>query len=305
MHRGGGTFKTKKTKMKRKEIKGYKGFDRNLKCRGRQYKVGETSTFYGKIKVGTSGLHFNESPTGVFSIYPPNEFGRYAEIKSKGKTVYNESYDAYCADKLEVVRELTIEDMYKRCCNDLQIANFENEYVSIGYSRDALTERSSNYSSCISAFKKSMSLTTGHDSAAITCGWNSYAKSTKDRSASIVLMQYSLAEANGNGSIAVAAKKETSAKVTGKGSIALSQHALSKVYVSAGSVGVLCGLDNAEFVGELGAVVVVLLMDRKREYYTEVKTFIVDGETILPNHIYTFEDGVPSDRGIFREDYKK
>lgn len=119
------------------------------------------------------------------------------------------------------------------------------------------------------------------------------------------MRRHSLAEANGNRSIAIAAKEDTSAKVTGKGSIALSQHAFSKVYVSAGSVGVLLGLDDTEFVGELGAIAVVLLMDDKREKYVDVKTFIVDGETIIPNHIYTFEDGVPSDRGIFREDYGK
>ena len=286
-------------------MKGYKGFDQNLKCKGWQYKVGETSTFYGKIKVGTSGLHFNESPTEVFNIYPPNELGRYAETKSKGRIAYNESYDSYCSNQLEVVRELTVEDMYKRGCNDLQIAKFENEDVYIGYSSNTITKKKSNYSACISAFKKSMSLSNGYASVAITCGMHSYAKSTGDHSVSVALRQFSLTESNGDRSIAVAAKNETSAKVTGRGSIALSQYDISKIYVSAGSAGVLCGLDNAEFVGELGAIVVVLLMDCKNKCYTGAKTFVVDGKTILPNHIYTFEDGVPSDRGIFRQDYEK
>jgi len=288
--------------MKRKEIKGYKGFDRNLKCRGWQYKVDDTSTFDGKIKVGCSGFHFYKSPTNVFDMYPPNEFGRYAETNSKGKTVHDASYNAYCTDKLEVVKELSIEDMYKRGCNYVQAANFKD--VSVGYSWNVFTERDSDYSVCVSTFKKSMSLTTGYASTAITCDWHSYAKSTGDYSASIALSRYSLAEASGNRSIAVAAKEETSAKVTGRGSIALSQHALSKVYVSSGSVGVLRGLNDAEFVGELGAVIVALIMDHKGDYIG-AKTFVVDGETILPNHIYTFKDGELSDLGIFREDYKK
>lgn len=291
--------------MKRKEIKGYKGFDRNLKCRGWQYRVGETSTFNGKIKVGVSGLHFYESSTNVFEIYPPNGLGRYAETNSKGRTLYDNSYGAYCTDKLEVVEELSIEEMYKRRCKAPRIAKLEPENVYVGGSLEALTERSSDYSVCISAFGKSMSLTTGYASTAITCDLYSYAKSMGGYSTSIALRRYSLAEANGNRSIAVAAKEETSAKVTERGSIALSQYALSKVYVSAGSVGILLGLNDVEFVGELGAVVVVLLMDRKRENYTGAKTFVVDGEIILPNHIYTFEDGMPSDRGIFRQDYGK
>lgn len=289
--------------MKRKEIKGYKGFDRNLKCKGWQYKEGETSTFDRKIKAGYSGLHFYKSPINVFDLYPPNELGRYAETNSKGKTAYDDSYNAYCTDKLEVVEELSVEAMYKRGCNYVQVANFKD--VSIGYSWNVFTERDSDHSVCISAFEGSISLSTGYYSAAITCDWHSYAKSTGGYSTSIALNRCSLAEANGNRSMAIAAKEETSAKVTGRGSIALSQYAMSKTYVSAGSVGVLRGFSDAEFVGELGAVVVVLLMDRKRESYTEAKTFIVDGETILPNHIYTFEDGVPSDKGVFREDYKK
>lgn len=162
--------------MKRKEIKGYKGFDRNLKCRGWQYKVGETSTFDGKIKVGASGLHFYETPTDTFEIYPPNEMGRYAETNSKGKTVYDKSYNAYCTDKLEVVEELSVEAMYKRGCDRVQTANLEN--VSIGCSWNVFTERDSYYSTCISAFRRSVSLTRGFDSAAITCDRYSYAKST-------------------------------------------------------------------------------------------------------------------------------
>lgn len=288
--------------MKRKEIKGYKGFDRNLKCKGWQYKVGETSTFDGKIKAGVSGLHFYESSTNVFDMYPPNELGRYAETNSKGKTAYDDSYNAYCTDKLEVVKELSIEDMYRRGCNRVQTANFNNLHV--GYSWKVFTERDSDFSVCISAFEKSVSLSAGYSSAAITCDWHSYAKSTGSYSTSIALRRCSLAEANGNRSMAIAAEEETSAKVTGRGSIALSQYASSKVYVSAGSAGVLRMSICTEFVGELGAVIVALIMDNKGDYIG-AKTFVVDGETILPNHIYTFKDGGLSDLGIFREDYGK
>lgn len=39
-------------------IKGYKGFDKNLQCRGFQYKVGETFEEKGTIKACESGFHF-------------------------------------------------------------------------------------------------------------------------------------------------------------------------------------------------------------------------------------------------------
>lgn len=300
MYRGG-FFKTKK--MKRKEIKGYKGFDRNLKCRGWQYKVGGTSVFDGKIKVGFSGFHFYEFPTDVFDIYPPNKIGRYAKINSKGKIDRDSSYSAYCTDKLEVTEELSVEEMYKQECNNIRIVRLDS--VSVGSSWRSLTEREDDFAVCLSALRKSMSLTTGRASSAITCDRGSYAKTTGAYSTSIALRRQSLAEANGDRSIAVAAKDETSAKVTGKASIAFSRGVNTKVYVSAGSVGVLYEHQSSEFVGELGAIAVVLLMDERRNEYVDAKTFIVDGETVLPNHIYTFENGVPSDKGVFREDYKK
>ena len=46
-------------------IKGYKGFDKDLQCRGFQYKVGETFEEKGTIKACESGFHFCENPFNV------------------------------------------------------------------------------------------------------------------------------------------------------------------------------------------------------------------------------------------------
>ena len=62
-------------------MKGYKGFDKDLKCRGMQYSIGETATHNGNLKLCSSGLHFCENPLDVLAHYPPSD-SRFAEIEA-------------------------------------------------------------------------------------------------------------------------------------------------------------------------------------------------------------------------------
>lgn len=72
--------------MEQKVITGFKGFDKNFKCRDHQYKVGEISEIETDKKLvvcpsdGTTegGLHFCENPLDVFKYYEPSE-SRFAE----------------------------------------------------------------------------------------------------------------------------------------------------------------------------------------------------------------------------------
>ena len=62
-------------------IKGYKGFDKDFKCRGFQYEPGksyETKT----AKACSTGFHFCEHPLNVFSYYAPAG-SRFAEVDGK------------------------------------------------------------------------------------------------------------------------------------------------------------------------------------------------------------------------------
>ena len=69
------------------KTKGYKGFDKDLKCRGFQYKVGETYKT-DNAEVCETGFHFCENPFDVFYYYPPScEKGvnRFCEVEGGGK----------------------------------------------------------------------------------------------------------------------------------------------------------------------------------------------------------------------------
>ncbi len=64
-------------------MKGFKGFDKDLKCRGFQYTIGETTTHDGTVSLCNSGLHFCESPLDTFTFYAPGS-SRYAEVEADG-----------------------------------------------------------------------------------------------------------------------------------------------------------------------------------------------------------------------------
>jgi hypothetical protein len=50
-------------------MKGYKGFDKDLKCRGFQYEVGKTYECEGKVALCENGFHFCEDPKNIRGYY--------------------------------------------------------------------------------------------------------------------------------------------------------------------------------------------------------------------------------------------
>ena len=71
--------------MSNKKIKGYKGFDKDLKCLGFQYEVGKDYEQEGEIRCCENGFHLCENPLDVFEYYSPTEGHRFCEVEGSGK----------------------------------------------------------------------------------------------------------------------------------------------------------------------------------------------------------------------------
>ena len=84
-------------------MKGYKGFDKDLKCRDLQYEVGKETAVGGDIELCKRGIHFCENPHDIFSYYAPGKNNRFAVVEAED--VSDERNDD---DSKRVCRRLTV-----------------------------------------------------------------------------------------------------------------------------------------------------------------------------------------------------
>ena len=86
-------------------MKGYKGMDKDMQCRGMQYEVGKTYHVGGNIKLCENGLHFCENLFDVFNFYDNDGSNRFFEVIAAGVIA---SYGNKCAaSHLKIIRELS------------------------------------------------------------------------------------------------------------------------------------------------------------------------------------------------------
>ena len=94
--------------VKSKEvIHGFKGFDKNMQCRGFQFEEGKTYKHEGPVKccpnsndleAGRGGFHFCENPLDVFAYYAPGE-SILAEVVGGGQIDrHNEDSKIACTE---------------------------------------------------------------------------------------------------------------------------------------------------------------------------------------------------------------
>ena len=64
-------------------IETYKGFDKDLRCRGFQYEIGKEYDHEGEVRACNAGYHGCERPLDVFAYYPPAT-SRYCKTEQSG-----------------------------------------------------------------------------------------------------------------------------------------------------------------------------------------------------------------------------
>ena len=88
--------------------KGFKAFDGNFRCRGFQYKAGETAKHDGTVRVNYSGLHYFYWPLSVLDCYFPPD-AKFAEVEAVG--IVEHDTDQSCTAELRIAKELSLKDL--------------------------------------------------------------------------------------------------------------------------------------------------------------------------------------------------
>ena len=257
--------------MENKTIKGYKGFDKDLKCLDFQYEVGkEYST--DKAVACNTGFHYCENPMDVLGFYAPcDDTGnpnRFCEVEGSGDFDTSKD-DKLCCTRLKVNAEIGLQGLIKAGVKFIldRVKWNDNKQSNTG-DRSAATN-TGNYSAATNTGDRSAATNTGYQSAATNTGYCSAATNTGDRSAATNTGNYSAATNTGYQSAANVEGKESVAIVTGKDSKAK------------GALG--CWLVLTER-GE---------WDGKGYPIKEVKAFKVDGDKVKADTWYKLADGEP------------
>ena len=178
-------------------MKGYKGFDKDLKCKGGyQYEIGRTETT-DEVKLCKTGFHFCERPLDVFSYFAPAN-SRYCEIEAEDVSPETEERDIK-----RVAKKLTVK-------GEIGVAGLVKAAVNIGI-EEAKSKTTGN---CAHA------ATTGDWAHAATTGNCAYAATTGERANAATTGNWANAATTGNWAHAVTTGERAHAEVSGKESIA-------------------------------------------------------------------------------------
>jgi hypothetical protein len=88
--------------------KGFKGFNKDLKCLNFQYEIGkEYKTDKKPVRCTENGFHFCENPIDVFKYYAPSE-SRFAEVEGFGEISTDEKDSKVAVSKIKIGAEINL-----------------------------------------------------------------------------------------------------------------------------------------------------------------------------------------------------
>ena len=243
--------------MENNTIKTYKGFDKDMTCRGFQYEVGKEYEHQGEVKACESGFHACENPFDVLGFYPPcdgkGNLRRYCEVEQRGVLDRSEN-DKVCSSRLHIIAEIGL--------NGLINAGVRFILDKVNW-KDAKESNTGNRSAATNTGNRSAATNTGNWSAATNTGDWSAATNTGDYSAATNTGNCSAATNTGDWSAAMVEGKESIAIVTGK---------------------------ESKAKGALGCW--LMLTERDENWHIlGVKAVKVDGEAVKPNRWYKLKNG--------------
>ena len=265
-------------------MKVYKGTDRQMKCRGMQYTLGETAVYDGELSLCEAGLHACEQPIDVLNHYTPNE-SRYFEAEAEEVSAERESSDSkIVAKKMTLKAEIGVPGLVKAQIeyikgqigfdDAIKRANAEKENHATGNQGAA---SATGYQGAASATgNQGAASATGNRGAASATGNQGAASATGYQGAASATGYQGVASATGNQGVASATGNQGAASATGKAGVALAAGYECKAMGALGCA--ICCVERGEWDGETFPIIAV-------------KAAIVDGKKIKSDTWYRLENG--------------
>ena len=271
-------------------MKVYKATDKDMKCRGFQYELGETAEVEGDIELCENGLHACEMPLDVLGYYAPGDGSRYFEAELEDVSDAKRSDDTKrVGKKLTLSAEIGIPGLVKaqveyvkaQCDfdNAIKKADAEKKNHATGESGAASATGGSGAASATGG--RGAASATGERGAASATGGRGAASATGERGAASATGWSGAASATGWRGAASATGESGAASATGERG-------------AASATGKYCVAMTTGFfgrvMGDIGNAI-VCVERRNNGEIAAILAGIVDGEALKPGVWYTVKDG--------------
>ena len=239
-------------------MKAYKGFNKDMTCRGFQYEIGKAYET-DAADLCRIGFHACENPLDCFSHYAPGN-SRYCEVEIEDNGQRSSEDSKVVGKKIKIGAELSTE----------QICKLHFEYVR---------------SRCAPAKTNAAG-----DRESASAG--RYGSASAGEYGSASAGDYGSASAGDGGSASAGERGSASAGDYGSASAGDYGVSASRGSSSAGENGVAAARgEHAKVRGGIGSVLVVCVEKKDSYDIAEWKAAVVDGERIRPDTWYTVENG--------------
>ena len=269
-------------------MKGYKGFNKDMTCRGMQYEEGKIYKMEEEPKCCERGYHFCENPIDCLGYYSPNE-SIYRQVEATGEISKDEdtSDTKIATNEIKIGAKIDFQTMVKMAIE------FTYKHCT---KKGKGNNKRSNKSVASNTGDKSVASNTGYYSVASNTGYKSVASNTGDKSVASNTGDYSVASNTGYYSVASNTGDKSVASNTGDYSVAsnLGQKSISS-----------CLGVRGQASGKKGTWLVVAEWIQDEDWnweVKEVKTVKVDGKKIKEDTYYALENGEFVEKGSASDD---
>ena len=273
----------------------YKGFNKDLTCRGFQYEVGKDYEMDGNLKVCNRGFHACENPFDVLEYYDNILGNRFCKVEQCGMIMKDNKKQA--SSKIKIVAEIGFTGLFKagiewikeitnpnpiieemKGKNDKDKIGSSGNYAKIGSSGDSAQIGSSGDSAQIGSSGDSAKIGSSGDSAKIGSSGN-YAKIGSSGDSAKIGSSGNYAKIGSSGDSAQIGSSGDSAQID-----------------STGDDSVICCAGNASAVkANIGSWITLsewkYSEEKRRLVPVCVKTEFVDGERIKEDTWYKLING--------------
>ena len=256
-------------------MKGFKGFEKDFSCKGKQYEENTTYEEHGVGCCHKGVMHFCEDPWEVLNHYDlvdgNGNFSEFAEVEALGQ-VWNDG-EKRATNKIHIGAKLGFKDFIKACIDfTIERTKFD------GSSGDSAKIGSSGNYAKIGSSGDSAKIGSSGDSALIGSSGN-YAKIGSSGGSAQIGSSGNYAKIGSSGDYAQIGSSGNSAKINSTGEDAV----------------IMCAGSRSKAKGKKGSWITLAewVKDEEKGRYVPVcvKTERVDGEKIKEDTYYTLKNG--------------